>query len=211
MAVETGSDTKTAIMDSAEHLMAEHGIHGVSQREILREAHANPAALNYHFRTRDGLIRAILARRGHRIDMRRLELLEELDARSTSPSVRDVVDAIVDPMVEALYEHGEAGRRYIRFIARLYSDRTGIVQREEEEHFPEMLARLERLIRTACPHLSKDECQVRIAMLLDTMLQSLAHADVMSETWVEGVRTEPLEKFVSTLKRFLTGGLSAPE
>ena len=67
MQADTRKDTKSAIMDSAEVLMAEHGINGVSLREILRDAGANPAALNYHFNSKDGLIQAILARRAHGI------------------------------------------------------------------------------------------------------------------------------------------------
>lgn len=156
MKPNTKKDTKSAIMNSAEILMAEHGIDGVSLREILRNAHANPAALVYHFNSKDGLIAAILERHGHAIDVRRLELLRTLESADTPPTVVEVIDAAVDPLLEFLHEEGESGRRFLRFLARLQSDRTGIIQQTEREDFPEMNLRIGRVMTTACSHLSKE-------------------------------------------------------
>ena len=51
-------DTKTAIMDAAEIVMAEHGVDGASIRAIVGRAGANTAAIHYHFNSREGLIEA---------------------------------------------------------------------------------------------------------------------------------------------------------
>ena len=210
MQTETQRDTKSAIMDSAEFLMAEHGINGVSLREILRDAKANPAALNYHFNSKDGLIQAILARRGHGIGVRRLEMLRALETTGATPTVTEFIDAVVDPLVEFLHEEGEPGRRFLRFVARLQSDRTGIIHRMEEEEYPEMLLGMRRVLATACSTLSKKERMLRMDMVEDTMYQSLANAEVMSQDWRGNGHAVALDEYVSTLKRFLRGGLSAP-
>jgi AcrR family transcriptional regulator len=210
MKPNTKKDTKSAIMNSAEILMAEHGIDGVSLREILRNAHANPAALVYHFNSKDGLIAAILERHGHAIDVRRLELLRTLESADTPPTVVEVIDAIVDPLLEFLHEEGESGRRFLRFLARLRSDRT-IIQQTEKESPPEWMLRLRRVITTACSHLSKQERMLRFGMVMDAMLQSLANASVMSKNWRGNDHAADLDEHVSTLKRFLSGGLAAPE
>jgi len=210
MAIQTRKDTKNTILDAAELLMAEHGINGVSLREILRDANANPAALNYHFNSKDGLIQAILDRRGHAIRVRRLELLRALESTGTTPTVTEFVDAVVDPLTEFLHEEGEPGRRFLRFLARLHSDRTGIIQQMEKEEFPEMMLGMRRVIATACSHLPKKEIKVRMGMVLDTTYQSLANADVMSKDWKGNRHAAALDEHVSTLKSFLCGGLSAP-
>lgn len=188
--------------------MAEHGIDGVSLREILRDAHANPAALNYHFNSKDGLIQAILKRSGHAIRMRRMELLRTLEKTTTTPTVIKFVDAVVDPFTDFLHEHGEPGRRFLRFLARLQSDRTGIIQQLDREEFPEMLLSMRRIVDTACSHLSTKERMVRVGMVLDTTYQSLANADVMSRDWNGKDHAADLDEYVITLKRFLCGGLS---
>ena len=210
MVVATRRDTKSAIMDSAELLMAEHGINGVSLREILRQANANPAALNYHFNSKEGLIHSILDRRGHDVRVRRLELLRALEGSEGAPTVAGLIDAIVDPLVEFLYQEGEAGRRFLRFIARLHSDRTGIIYRMEREEFPEMVSSITRVLSATSPHLSNRDQRLRMAMVMDVMYQSLGNADVMSEDWLNDDHHPHLDAHISALKRFLCGGLSAP-
>ncbi len=210
MVIATRRDTKSAIMDSAELLMAEHGINGVSLREILRQANANPAALNYHFNSKEGLIHSILDRRGHDIRVRRMELLRTLEGSESTPTVAGLIDAIVDPLLEFLYQEGEPGRRFLRFLARLHSDRTGVIYRMEREEFPEMVSSIERVLSTASPHLPKRERRLRMDMVLDTMYQSLGNADVMSEDWLNNDHHPHLDEHISVLKRFLCGGLSAP-
>ena len=146
-------NTKAAILDAAEELMAEHGIAGISLRAILLRAGANSAALHYHFGSREKGVAAILARRGRHQTIRRIEMLTELEAKNEPPSVLDIIEVIVDPMVELLYEDGEQGRQFIRFLARLQADRSSVHRKEEDQHFPDFRERLGRLVTLVCPHL----------------------------------------------------------
>ena len=57
------ADTKKQILDSAEALFAEHGIEGVPLRRIIVEAGVNSAAIHYHFGSKEGLVKAVFARR----------------------------------------------------------------------------------------------------------------------------------------------------
>lgn len=210
MTTSAKRDTKTAILDAAESLMAEHGIQGVSLRAILSQAGANSSALHYHFNSREGLVQAILARHGLVTSLRRLELIQQIKASKKKPSAQDVVSALVDPMVELLEQQGEGGRRFIRFIARLQSDRAGVHQSEERKHFPEIWKHMEQQIARICPRLSKKERTLRVTMMIDTMLQSLANADFMTVEWQKDRRPTELLAFAGTLKDFLAGGLGAP-
>ena len=207
---QTRRDTPSAIMDSAEILMAEHGINGVSLREILRDAEANPAALNYHFGSKDGLIQAILDRHGHATRVRRLELLRALENADTQPTIAELIDVIVDPLLEFLHNEGEPGRRFLRFLARLHSDRTGIILQMENEKFPEMARGMRHVTAAACSHLSSPEQMRRFVIVLDATYHSLANADVMIKEWNANDHAAELDAHVATLKRFLVGGLSAP-
>jgi AcrR family transcriptional regulator len=205
----TKKDTKAAIMDTAEVMMSEHGVNGVSIRAILAEAGANPAALHYHFNTREGLIVAMIARYGRDPSLRRLELIAEFDASGRSPTPQDVVNFVVDPMIELLENYGEAGRRFIRFVARLQSDRTSVHITEERKHFPEIRERMQNLLQRACPHVAKAELAIRITMMTDTMLQSLSNAEFMATEWDDDGHEKELTLFARRLKAFLAGGVSA--
>lgn len=205
----TKKDTKTAIMDTAETMMADHGLKGVSIRAMLSAAGANSAALHYHFNSREGLVEAILGRYGRIATSRRKEMIAEFEARSEPATARDIVDLIVDPMIELLERKGEAGRRFLRFIARLQSDRTGIHRSEEDKYFPEVRDHLRVLLRQACPGVSNTELQLRTTMMIDTMLQSLSSAEFMTKEWDGDGHQDELTKYAATLKTFLTGGLAA--
>ena len=55
--------TKTRILDAAEKLFAEQGFEATSLRDITTHARVNLASVNYHFRSKEELVRAVLARR----------------------------------------------------------------------------------------------------------------------------------------------------
>ena len=47
--------TRQSIMKAAVHLFAEKGYQGASVRDIVAKARVNQAAINYHFKGKDGL------------------------------------------------------------------------------------------------------------------------------------------------------------
>jgi AcrR family transcriptional regulator len=93
--------------------MAEHGADGVSMREIsARAGQGNNNAAQYHFRTREGIIEAVLDRRMGPIDERRAEMIAAL---GPSPTLEDLARAVVLPLAEASRLHPS----YIGFFAQL--------------------------------------------------------------------------------------------
>src|SRR5256885_10764148 len=53
-------DTKTKILDAAFRRLAHDGYTALSMREIAKDAGVNHALINYHFRTKDQLVIAVL-------------------------------------------------------------------------------------------------------------------------------------------------------
>jgi AcrR family transcriptional regulator len=203
-------DTKAAILDAAEIEMAENGVESASMRAIVVMAGANTAAIHYHFNSREGLVEAILGRRGDHVSGRRLEMIQEFDRSGCTPTPMDVVNFLVDPMIDVLEQEGEAGRRWLRFLARLQSDRKCLHILRQRERFPEVRIRLRDIIKQSCPDLSEAETNERLTMLLDTMLQSFANAKFMSSVWESDEIHDELSRYTMNLKSFLAGGLAAP-
>jgi AcrR family transcriptional regulator len=107
------AETRELLLDAAERLMAEHGADGVSMREISAGAgQANNNAAQYHFRTREGIIEAVLDRRMGPIDERRAEMIAAL---GPAPTLDDLVRTVVVPLAEASRRH----THYIGFFAQL--------------------------------------------------------------------------------------------
>lgn len=104
------SATRDRLLDAAERLFAEKGLHGTSAREIVAAAgQRNESAIQYHFGGRDGLVDALMERRVEAIEAVRIERLDALVATQPSPSIRALLSCIVDPVVELCRE--DAGFR----------------------------------------------------------------------------------------------------
>lgn len=203
-------DNRTALIDSAEELMAEHGIGGISLRAITAAANVNSAALHYHFGNRDRLVRAVLERRGIPNHERRLEILDELESRADNIEAFDVVGAILDPMVEMLRDQGVSGRRYARFHARLLADQSGINGAFMKKHFPDTAPRVLNLALTACPDVPEHEVRRRIAIVTESAIHTFANPRLLTDAGDDKFDTNQLNELADSLKNFLAAGLSAP-
>ncbi len=107
------ADTRELLLDAAEQLMAEHGADGVSMREIsVGAGQGNNNAAQYHFKTREGIIEAVLDRRMGPIDRRRAEMVAAL---GPDPTIEELMRAVVVPLAEASRCH----EHYIGFFAQL--------------------------------------------------------------------------------------------
>jgi len=100
----------------AERLFATYGIDAVSLRQITVAAgHRNPAAVQYHFGSKQGLLEAIIEYRLPPLNQRRLELLDGLRSAPRTERIRIIVDAMIRPLVEI----APLGGHYIQFLAEL--------------------------------------------------------------------------------------------
>ena len=94
------SDTKAALIRSAERLFAEKGIGTVSVKEITLAAGArNPSAVHYHFGTIEALIKEAFLERYHRIEHERLVRLSKVDVANSDARLFALIQAAVAPIL----------------------------------------------------------------------------------------------------------------
>ena len=110
--------TRELLLDTAERLFAERGIHGVSLREIgLAANQRNNGVTQYHFGDKAGLVRAVFERRAVVVNDRRVHLLDEMRPLHRS-SMTELVGVFVDPLSEQV----ELGNWYVPFLSRLNAE-----------------------------------------------------------------------------------------
>jgi AcrR family transcriptional regulator len=116
--VSNRPDTRARLVEAAERLFAEHGVDGVSLREINREAGArNAVAIQYHFTDRAGVLRAVLDKHMPSVEARRHAVLDQYEAEGT-PDLRVLAGALVRPLAAELSEPA-GGREFLRIHADL--------------------------------------------------------------------------------------------
>jgi AcrR family transcriptional regulator len=198
---ESGRD---AIMDAAERLFAERGIDAVSLRTINTEAGYSVAALHYHFGTRDGLVRALLARAQPPMLQQRAALLAALATRGEAP-LESIVDALVRPLTAGMLEDCAASLARLRFLVRLSFDRSPYLART----LADSIATFRPLLRRALPRLDVRTLTRRWLLAVDLAQQALANIAVHLQLDAgHAPRPADLEQFVCTLVDFITAGLS---
>jgi AcrR family transcriptional regulator len=119
-----GRATADQVIAVAERLFAERGVEAVSLREVGKAAASrNTAVAHYHFGGKEGLIRAIVARRAPVLNGRRAELLDQARDRAAALGravpPEELVRALVVPLIEELDRDGH----YVGFLARLAAER----------------------------------------------------------------------------------------
>lgn len=88
--------TRDLILDTAERLFAERGFFGVSVRDITDAAGLRLASVNYHFGTKDDLLKEVVSRRFREIDADRQEKFAALKPKLPNMSKREIVGQVVD-------------------------------------------------------------------------------------------------------------------
>jgi AcrR family transcriptional regulator len=115
-------DTRTQLLDAAEHLFAERGFHGASIRAITELAGANLAAVGYHFGSKAGLLTAVVRRVVEPITAAQRAGLDRLLARTPDPPVAALVAAFAEPLFDEMPAGDEGGARKSRLIMRILGD-----------------------------------------------------------------------------------------
>lgn len=102
-------DTKSRILEAAKTLFARHGLEKASMRLICSEAGVNIASINYHFGSKENLIKEIFVRLVIPIDLECNRLLEQAKMQSGGAPVpiKDLVRAFLSPWFEFKKQHPE--------------------------------------------------------------------------------------------------------
>jgi AcrR family transcriptional regulator len=133
MRMHDGATTTDRLIRAAEELFATHGIDSVSLREINRLAGAkNATALQYHFRDRDGLLRAVIAKHTRDIESRRHAMLDAYEADGRD-DLRALAGALVRPLTAKLADP-DGGPAFLQIHADLMNRPRPVFDPDDVDH-----------------------------------------------------------------------------
>ena len=207
-----GAQTRERILDAAERLFAAGGFAATSLRQITKAAKVNLAAVNYHFQSKDLLIRAMLHRRIGPLNRRRIELLAEYEAAAGGRSVmlEDTLRAFLLPMLECTKE-GEVQCGFGRILGRLYTEPGEALL---DAFRNEMLPIAERFLpafQVGLPGLSRTELGWGVHFTIGALAHSLAATPLLRYLTAGAADLADREGALGRLVRFTAAGLRAME
>ena len=202
--------TKDRLLDAAEELFSNRGIDATSLRAVTSAAEVNLASVNYHFGSKEGLVRAVFLRRIEPLNGERLELLDSLEITAAGAAVE--LEAILDAWVMPALRmgHSPEGKRFKRLMGGIYSETGDTLQALLRELFSEILQRFCAAIGRALPDLSPEELMWRVHFMLGAMIHTVA--DQPSIRALSGGLCDPsdIEGVRRRLIDFVAAGLRSP-
>jgi AcrR family transcriptional regulator len=205
------TDTRTRILDTAERLFAEHGYAGTSLRHIISEAGVNLAAVHYHFRSKEGLLEAVVTRRCEALNRERLELLSrfEREAGNRPPDLEKIFEALLVPAFKLARESGNGGALFARLMGRLHAE-GDLSPRILKNNFGPVLAAFTRALRRALPGLPEEELLLRIHFAIGAMAHTLRGTGQLEFLSGNACFQAGWQATLESLVQFLSGGFRAP-
>ncbi len=204
-------NTKDRILDSAERLFAERGYDATSLRAITREAGVNLAAVNYHFSSKEALLRALFARKLGLLNERRLAMLDayEAEAGGRPVALEKVVRAFIEPVVR-FGGDPTGGSSFGMLMGRMYSWPSAELQRILVPELRGLIERFRGAFRRALPALPVRELYWRIFFSIGAMSHALAGSGLLNIISEGLCDPADLDGTVERLIEFVVAGLKAP-
>ncbi|MCD6074821.1 MAG: hypothetical protein K0Q70_1704 [Rhodospirillales bacterium] len=208
----SGRITRTKILDAAEQIFADKGVHGASLREIMIIAEVNIAAVNYYFGSKADLLKAVVARRAALINGARLSLLEEGLRKSGGVATMDQwLHAFVQPFVEVEGSNDPGWRNFMRVLNWVATGQgqDKLCQEIIQETYGAMRQSFLDALAAILPELSVEEVNWRYYSAV-TVLRTVVMARERAELAGAPVDIADLNHMIAHVVPFLRGGLTAP-
>lgn len=195
-----GEQTRTTILDAAENLFAGASFDIVSMRHVAARAKVPLGLINYHFKSKEKLFEAIIARRSEELNNRRREAFAAIKGK---PNLRQVLDAFLRPYLEVTMEGGPGWRAYGRLLAQ-----TGHTQRWTRlilRHFKDTPDIVMSYLLEAEPRLTKEAAARGYVHLVSIMVGIYASTDLLSLISKHAYDTGDLDRACDYALPFLIG------
>ena len=205
-------DTKTRILDAAEHLFARDGFHSTSLRAITGQAQVNLAAVNYHFGSKDALLQAVFERRLHPLNQIRQDLLEQVlhTARQQNmhPRVIDLIGSFIEPTLA--FRQSESGAQdFTTLVGRALIEPDPTVRDCFIKLVTPLFLQLSAALQLALPQIPAEILQARLQFTLGAMGHTMCTLGRPPLELPDIPPPLPAENVAELLINFVSSGLEA--
>jgi AcrR family transcriptional regulator len=215
------SYTRERILDAAEQQFMAHGFDGTSMRMITNVAGVNLAAVNYHFGSKEGLLRDVFRRRLTWLNQERLAVLDELERHANNEPLKpsQILEAFFGTLLRIGEEESLGGMTFLRLLGRTLTDPSEFIRTFFAGEYAEVINRYRKALILSVPDVPREEIVWRLHFMLGSVSYAIAGTDTLDvvtgfETGgtidKEATSSSEAKKLSARLMPFLLGGLRAP-
>ena len=196
-------DTRQRILDAAELLFTDYGFEATTLRQITGAAGANLAAVNYHFGSKEELIRELFRRRLTWLNQQRLQELDRLEAEAGGKPLKpsQILEVFFGVALKMAADTKGGGRTFMRLLGRTYT--------KPSEFVRGFLAEEYALIK-ALPGVPQEEILWRFHFMMGAMSYAISGTDALHIVAEDALDDGDAEALYARLMSFMLGGLRAP-
>jgi AcrR family transcriptional regulator len=206
------ADTRLRILDAAEVLFTEQGFEATTMRQITGAAAVNLAAVNYHFGSKDALIREVFSRRLTWLNQERLQELDRLEAKAGGMPLKpsQILEVFFGVALKMAADTEGGGRTFMRLLGRTYTKPSEFVRGFLAEEYAAVIARFRAALIKALPGVPGEEILWRFHFMLGAMYYAISGADALHVVHGANLDEGDSAALYARLMSFMIGGLRAP-
>lgn len=168
--------------------------------------------MNYHFQSKDELVRAVYARRLNPMNEERLAMLDRLEATyQTQPVPLDeLVNAFYEPLIRNAQRLSEMGVCVAQMMGRIYTEPHHVVDQIWNKELAHVAARFGEAYLRTLPHLSKREVFWRMHLSIGVLSHAMGAGRKLNQLSAGVCDATNMQELLLHIKSFAKAGFSAP-
>lgn len=202
--------TKDRILAAAEELFARTGVARTSLRAITALARVNLAAVNYHFGSKDGLVEEVYRRRLEPLNHARLANLDRLERRRRKPSLEEILEAFMTPVVNLARDPAQGGPTVMRLLGQTHAEAEAPFKAWFAGEYRRALERYHAALCRALPDLPAEDVRWRLQFLVGALTYPVAERQLVELVSGEAIDPQDVQRVVDRLLPFVAAGFRAP-
>lgn len=197
------------ILDAAEFLFSQHGLYGVTLKDVAKEVGVHHTLINYYFDDKKALFDRVFARRAVVTAERRMRMLAEYEAACAGrPTVEGALRAFLDTDLDLYTEGGEGWRNYGALGAQIANTPKWGAEMMDE-HFDPVVLRLIGILREALPGCSDEDIFWGYHFVTGALMLTLARTGRIDKLSGGICRSEDFAAVKQRLSTFMAAGFLA--
>ena len=202
---EQRAETLEQILDAAEYLFSENGLHGVTLRDVAQRVGVHTTLLHYYFDDKRNLFEAVFARRADATSSRRIEAMERYEADAgDKPTVEGALHAFLDTDIDLYLERGESWLNYAAFCARVSNTPEGAALMDV--HFDPVVLKLISILRRALPQVPEEDLFWGYHFVTGALMNAFARTGRLDRLSGGLCRSDDLGAVKQRMAKFMAAG-----